>query len=689
MRTGTVSYKLEDLKKRVIIPIGFVGENDFTRVIFDAEEIYKKYPRASVSMKVQPPKGVIYPAAVTRDGNTVIWQVKEADVANRGGGELQLTFTDSETKIKTYIAKTDVKRSLAGNGPAPDPIQDWIDDAEEVLDDLDAMDTIAKNAQAGDIGKALSPKTVEDGVVTEWQYIEMGGGTEDYSDLENKPSIGGVTLAGDKSLHELGIAAENDIPDVSGKANLTVIAPAFDQATANDAGSMVTYTDGVVYVLPDGHTAGTTWANTTKTATNIDTELRLQKTAIHGKAETEITSETGIDLDITDEQGNVLVRLQNGEIQTKEFDSSLVADTKPTTETFSDLDITDPDGNVVLRLEDGNIKTKKFDSTDPFYVPEYYHTNNYLKNKCDRLNEIARACAKKSDTFAFVTDLHWHLNAKKSPALLKYIKENTRIDKYFCGGDICDFIESEHQPYDSFTPFIGALNKPIYTAMGNHDYMSIRGTEGRLYYSFNSIGRDRIGNFDRNYFYIDNPQSQIRYIFLNGFQPNGSGSWAWGLEQEQITWLNNVALDLDSGWGAVIVTHMIVGIDLDTMTLYKPTMATNLLNELDNYNGNGEIIAVICGHTHFDYVDHSTGGIPIIVTTCDKYAPWISSGVDKEPFLSDRVEGTITEQAIDLFVIDREAKKITRVRVGVPIHDGFDPETWTEVEEETVSYDRN
>lgn len=216
MRTGTVSYKLEDLKKGVIIPIGFVGENDFTRVIFDAEEIYKKYPSASVSMKVQPPKGVIYPAAVTRDGNTVIWQVKDADVANRGCGELQLTFIDGETKIKTYIAKTDVKRSLAGNGPAPDPVQDWVDNAEEVLDDLEAMDTIAKNAQAGDIGKALSPKTVENGVVTEWQYVEPGGWTEDYDDLDNKPAIGGVTLSGDKSLTDLGIASADSVSELSG-----------------------------------------------------------------------------------------------------------------------------------------------------------------------------------------------------------------------------------------------------------------------------------------------------------------------------------------------------------------------------------------------------------------------------------------------------------------------------------------
>ena len=215
MRTGTVSYKLEDLKKRVIIPIGFVGENDFTRVIFDAEEIYKKFPNASVSMKVQPPKGGIYPAAVTRDGNAVTWQVKEADVANRGGGELQLTFTDGETKIKTYIARTDVKRSLAGNGPAPDPVQDWVDNAEEVLDDLAAMDNIAKTALEGDIGKALSPKTVENGVVTEWQFVEPGAGTDDYADLDNKPSIAGVTLSGNKTLKDLGIASDDDLDNLA------------------------------------------------------------------------------------------------------------------------------------------------------------------------------------------------------------------------------------------------------------------------------------------------------------------------------------------------------------------------------------------------------------------------------------------------------------------------------------------
>ena len=366
-----------------------------------------------------------------------------------------------------------------------------------------------------------------------------------------------------------------------------------------------------------------------------------------------------------------------------------VPQTKPSSSSNVDLDVCDESGNVIMRLKDGDVQTKNFNSHDPYRVPDYYHVNGYLAGKCDTFNGISRACPKLMDTFAFCTDQHWHLNAGKSPALLRYIKENTNIDKFFFGGDFCDFIDSEHQPFDGFRQYNEALGEPLYTAMGNHDYMSTYGTEGRLYYTFNSVGRDRVGNMERNYFYIDNPQSMIRYIFLNGFQPNGSGSWAWGFEQDQLTWLSGTALDLDAGWGAIIVTHMVYGIDLDNNnTISINTAASNMLSVLDNYSGDGEIIAVICGHMHLDYLGATTGGIPIIVTTSDKYAPWIYQTVDKEPWLDDRTAGTIKEQAIDMFVVDRDAKEITRVRVGVPIRYGTDPTSWTEYEKVTTSYDR-
>lgn len=42
------------------------------------------------------------------------------------------------------------------------------------------------------------------------------GGTSDYNDLDNKPSINGIVLEGDKTSHELDIPTFNDIPPLVG-----------------------------------------------------------------------------------------------------------------------------------------------------------------------------------------------------------------------------------------------------------------------------------------------------------------------------------------------------------------------------------------------------------------------------------------------------------------------------------------
>ena len=57
-------------------------------------------------------------------------------------------------------------------------------------------------------------------------------------------------------------------------------APAFAEGTANAAGTYVTYTDGKLYFLPNGHTANATWANTTKTEVTTGGELSDLKSAI-------------------------------------------------------------------------------------------------------------------------------------------------------------------------------------------------------------------------------------------------------------------------------------------------------------------------------------------------------------------------------------------------------------------------
>ena len=95
------------------------------------------------------------------------------------------------------------------------------------------------------------------------------------------------------------------------------------------------------------------------------------------------------DLDISDEQGNVLARFQNGGIKTKNFDSSKdaseeerglmssndktklnsieegaeVNDVETDSTESSDLDISDEQENVLVSFSNGHIKTKNFDSS--------------------------------------------------------------------------------------------------------------------------------------------------------------------------------------------------------------------------------------------------------------------------------------------------------------------------------------
>ena len=90
----TVSYRLGDMA-RATINIGKVAENEYTRVQFNAEQIFAEYPAATPSMAVISPEGVKYPAVVTREGDLIIWDVTDADLTAEGMDVLTEDFCDS------------------------------------------------------------------------------------------------------------------------------------------------------------------------------------------------------------------------------------------------------------------------------------------------------------------------------------------------------------------------------------------------------------------------------------------------------------------------------------------------------------------------------------------------------------------------------------------------------------------
>lgn len=128
----TVSYRLADLQ-RAVIPIGYCGENEHTRVIFDCKRVFDEYPSAVSALTVQPPAGEAYPAVIVRDGDSVYWDVFDSDLAEEGRGEAQLTFSQGEVVVKSIIFRTFIDRSIMGEGEIPEPLDDFLTRAGETL----------------------------------------------------------------------------------------------------------------------------------------------------------------------------------------------------------------------------------------------------------------------------------------------------------------------------------------------------------------------------------------------------------------------------------------------------------------------------------------------------------------------------------------------------------------------------
>ena len=125
-------------------------------------------------------------------------------------------------------------------------------------------------------------------------------------------------------------------------------------------------------------------------------------------------------------------------------------------------------------------------------------------------------------------------------------------------------------------------------------------------------------------------------------------------------------------------------------TVWKPIAKTLL-----EYDGAGEILAVFHGHIHQDMVsrmylksdgtaalDDACGGIPLIGTSTDKF--YTNKEASPYEMLIDREKGTVTEQAFDVVVVDRENGQIHCVRIGAPARDGSGWLTEEQVEVRTV-----
>ena len=304
-------------------------------------------------------------------------------------------------------------------------------------------------------------------------------------------------------------------------------------------------------------------------------------------------------------------------------------------------------------------------------IPVYYTEGDYLKNKVSAIRDYISASNGNYDVFFFCTDMHWTINAKKSPYLIDYLASKIHINRLFTGGDLDDGINM-----DVIKELNSCFKGSLYNASGNHEYqdyfredgqrVSKTITGGEVWQYLDGQMTDAVvGDATKNYYYVDNITQKMRYIILASFTED----MVFELGAEQEAWLRDTALNMPDGYTAVVFTHSMGTENTSNNTLTIHGAGTTITNICDASDAN--IACIIAGHTHADIMAKTpTKQIPIFVTTCDKFGHWIDNGVDREPWLSNRVEGTITEQAFDVFIVNKTNREINAVRIGCPAIDG-------------------
>ena len=354
--------------------------------------------------------------------------------------------------------------------------------------------------------------------------------------------------------------------------------------------------------------------------------------------------------------------------------------------------MTDAERIAMLR----NVDTKAVSA----HIPAYWQ--DYLEERIARIRALQ---GENTAAFGLVTDFHCGVNAMCSPALMEKILADCEIPYFYNAGDFVSgmgIIDPEDLLMEIRVSreLFGRIAEKQLLALGNHD-VAYSTYQPPLYYAqfltkeeLNEHIFDPQRGFSNRVFgpagayYADDADHKTRHIVLNTHDtPSdavGADGFAvynkfrlTGFRQEQLTWFAEVALQVpDREWTVVLCSHESIGVDPGCV-FYNQELILGILNAFhrhtvycaDNryedvtgydarvavdFTGKGGDFAVwVGGHTHRDDA-RIPEGILVVCSTSDSMVS--ARGT--------RQENTVTEQAFDIFTIDKTAHKIYVTRIG-------------------------
>lgn len=239
-------------------------------------------------------------------------------------------------------------------------------------------------------------------------------------------------------------------------------------------------------------------------------------------------------------------------------------------------------------------------------------------------------------------------------------------------------------------------------------------TNEYIHHAFVDDMKNVKGDENKNgYFYVDFEEKGIRLIVINDyeyFSENVKVRNKYAILEKQINWLINVLKDAcDRGLGVIIADHEGPGrVEMGKSTFCQrskpypfgipkettPSVIADIIDAFKNakaldmkysyedsgvdvkvsccFDKKGEFICYLSGHNHADYVGY-----------LEKYPDQLSlqmtiSGGDLITYQDElgetcsdlpRIPGTVSEDCVNFYVIDREKREITIVRAGAYVND--------------------
>ena len=283
------------------------------------------------------------------------------------------------------------------------------------------------------------------------------------------------------------------------------------------------------------------------------------------------------------------------------------------------------------------------------------NVQSYFRTETLSVAEAVNGLSDDWQTFVFITDPHGSGNRQHSQAIGLYLLANTSASMIVLGGDysVSNWDKTQYDTYMS--PFLNSgLFGNIYAIFGNHETYGGGTAEAKasIYNDFLKDKSNISGQLTDNYYYFDNSAKKTRYMFLNT-----SDGGETTMSSAQLSWLSTNAVLPASDWSLVVLGHVNLA-QMAGVTYMNESNGSAVISAIENCNGT--VVGYICGHQHVDICE-KIGTFQHTTLICDKLE---STNYYQGISVTDRVSGTVTEQAVSVISINTTTKNVVIRRIG-------------------------